>query len=174
MDLCDPTRLRDKLRASICAKNEILTKVFGQEPLEPAPSSTRTSATASNSPHTSPTPRSCSTKPSTKAKQSSARGRKEPCSTSTTALSLRHLLEYHGGWSLHGAGIGPTRIAEVVGVTKAYTTRVGNGPFPTELLGEEGERLRALGREYGATTGRPRAAVGSTPPFCGFQRASTV
>ena len=50
----------------------------------------------------------------------------------------------------------PTRIDEVVGVTKAYTTRVGNGPFPTELLGEEGERLRALGREFGATTGRPR------------------
>ena len=41
-------------------------------------------------------------------------------------------------------------------MTKAYTTRVGNGPFPTELLGEEGERLRGLGREYGATTGRPR------------------
>ena len=41
-------------------------------------------------------------------------------------------------------------------MTKAYTTRVGNGPFPTELLGEEGERLRTLGREFGATTGRPR------------------
>lgn len=55
-----------------------------------------------------------------------------------------------------GAGVGPTQINEVVGVVKAYTTRVGEGPFPTELLGEGGEHLREKGHEYGATTGRPR------------------
>lgn len=60
------------------------------------------------------------------------------------------------GGACTGTGIGPTRIDAVVGVTKAYTTRVGNGPFPTELKGEEGERIRDLGKEYGATTGRPR------------------
>ncbi len=53
-------------------------------------------------------------------------------------------------------GIGPTRIDEVVGIAKAYTTRVGNGPFPTELTGELGARIREQGNEYGATTGRPR------------------
>ncbi|MCK5561053.1 MAG: adenylosuccinate synthase [Thermoplasmata archaeon] len=55
-----------------------------------------------------------------------------------------------------GAGVGPTRINEVIGVVKAYTTRVGEGPFPTELTDEAGEHLREKGHEYGATTGRPR------------------
>lgn len=55
-----------------------------------------------------------------------------------------------------GSGIGPSRIDAVIGVTKAYSTRVGEGPFPTELKGEEADRLREQGCEYGATTGRPR------------------
>ena len=55
-----------------------------------------------------------------------------------------------------GAGIGPRQIDAVVGVTKAYCTRVGEGPFPTELTDEMGGRLRAVGQEFGATTGRPR------------------
>ncbi|MBI5514358.1 MAG: adenylosuccinate synthase [Deltaproteobacteria bacterium] len=60
------------------------------------------------------------------------------------------------GGACTGLGIGPTRITEVLGITKAYCTRVGHGPFPTELSGPEGERLREQGEEYGATTGRPR------------------
>lgn len=55
-----------------------------------------------------------------------------------------------------GAGIGPTMIDEVMGVVKAYTTRVGKGPFPTELFDENGDFLREKGHEYGTTTGRPR------------------
>lgn len=55
-----------------------------------------------------------------------------------------------------GTGVGPTSIDEVIGITKAYTTRVGSGPFPTELQGDLGQRLRDKGGEYGATTGRPR------------------
>jgi adenylosuccinate synthase len=55
-----------------------------------------------------------------------------------------------------GAGIGPSRVDRVVGVIKAYTTRVGEGPFPTELLDDMGEQLRKTGGEYGVTTGRPR------------------
>jgi adenylosuccinate synthase len=55
-----------------------------------------------------------------------------------------------------GSGIGPTNIDRVLGICKAYTTRVGGGPFPTELADDLGERLRAFGGEYGATTGRPR------------------
>ncbi|HIE08833.1 MAG TPA: adenylosuccinate synthase [Armatimonadetes bacterium] len=60
------------------------------------------------------------------------------------------------GGACVGAGVSPKRIDFVVGVAKAYTTRVGGGPFPTELPPEEEERLRMRGREYGATTGRPR------------------
>ncbi|MHB1285739.1 MAG: adenylosuccinate synthase [Leptospirales bacterium] len=60
------------------------------------------------------------------------------------------------GGALTGTGIGPTMIDKVLGVTKAYTTRVGSGPFPTEQTGPEGERLRERGQEFGATTGRAR------------------
>jgi adenylosuccinate synthase len=55
-----------------------------------------------------------------------------------------------------GSGVGPTKIDRVIGITKAYTTRVGSGPFPTELEDEVGEELRRAGAEFGATTGRPR------------------
>lgn len=55
-----------------------------------------------------------------------------------------------------GLGIGPTKINKVIGVVKAYTTRVGEGPFPTELKDEIGERIRQKGNEFGTTTGRPR------------------
>jgi adenylosuccinate synthase len=60
------------------------------------------------------------------------------------------------GGAAVGAGLGPTMIQAVLGVIKAYTTRVGNGPLPTEAQGNPGERLRQIGGEYGATTGRPR------------------
>ena len=60
------------------------------------------------------------------------------------------------GGACTGSGIGPTRITRVVGILKAYTTRVGSGPFPTELHDENGERLRSIGGEVGVTTGRPR------------------
>lgn len=60
------------------------------------------------------------------------------------------------GGAAVGAGIGPTAIDAVLGVVKAYTTRVGNGPLPTEAEAAAAERLRAVGDEYGATTGRPR------------------
>jgi len=55
-----------------------------------------------------------------------------------------------------GSGVGPTKIHQVLGVAKAYTTRVGDGPFPTELHNEIGDQIRERGREYGTTTGRPR------------------
>ncbi|MGH8775410.1 MAG: adenylosuccinate synthase [Jiangellaceae bacterium] len=60
------------------------------------------------------------------------------------------------GGACTGSGIPPTRIDRVLAVMKAYTTRVGEGPFPTELLDADGERLRAVGAEFGTTTGRPR------------------
>jgi adenylosuccinate synthase len=60
------------------------------------------------------------------------------------------------GGAITGTGVGPTAIGTVIGVTKAYVTRVGEGPFPTESHGEAGEQLRKLGNEFGAVTGRPR------------------
>ncbi|MFH1756232.1 MAG: adenylosuccinate synthase [Candidatus Latescibacterota bacterium] len=60
------------------------------------------------------------------------------------------------GGAAIGAGIPPSSFTRVVGIFKAYCTRVGNGPFPTEELGADGERLRDIGQEYGTTTGRPR------------------
>jgi adenylosuccinate synthase len=60
------------------------------------------------------------------------------------------------GGACTGAGIGPTRIDRVLGITKAYTTRVGAGPFPTELHDDIGARIRAVGHEFGSVTGRPR------------------
>ncbi len=60
------------------------------------------------------------------------------------------------GGACTGTGIPPTKITDVIGIVKAYTTRVGLGPFPTELVNETGENLRKWGAEFGATTGRPR------------------
>ncbi|MGO4957896.1 adenylosuccinate synthase [Luteococcus sp. Sow4_B9] len=60
------------------------------------------------------------------------------------------------GGACTGTGVGPTRIDRIVGIAKAYTTRVGEGPFPTELFDADGEKLRTEGGEFGATTGRPR------------------
>ena len=60
------------------------------------------------------------------------------------------------GGACTGSGIGPTRITRVIGILKAYTTRVGSGPFPTELFDDDGERLRSVGGEVGVTTGRNR------------------
>jgi len=60
------------------------------------------------------------------------------------------------GGACTGSGLAPTHVDGVLGITKAYTTRVGDGPFPTELFGDEGDALRKAGAEFGATTGRPR------------------
>jgi adenylosuccinate synthase len=60
------------------------------------------------------------------------------------------------GGAATGAGVGPNRLDRIVGIVKAYTTRVGSGPFPTELFDENGDFLRSRGFEFGTTTGRPR------------------
>ena len=72
------------------------------------------------------------------------------------------------GGACTGSGIGPTRITRVIGILKAYTTRVGSGPFPTELLDADGERLRTIGGERGTTTGRPRRCGWFDAPIARF------
>lgn len=78
-----------------------------------------------------------------------------------------------GGASV-GSGIGPTRISRSIGIIKAYTTRVGAGPFPTELFDEMGMYLQKTGGEFGVNTGRPAAAAGTTPSWHATPRASTA
>jgi adenylosuccinate synthase len=72
------------------------------------------------------------------------------------------------GGASTGSGIGPTRITRVIGILKAYTTRVGSGPFPTELFDEDGERLRSIGGEVGVTTGRSRRCGWFDAPIARF------
>ncbi|MDO9485050.1 MAG: adenylosuccinate synthetase, partial [Actinomycetota bacterium] len=72
------------------------------------------------------------------------------------------------GGACTGSGIGPTRISKVIGILKAYTTRVGSGPFPTELLDDDGDRLRKIGGEVGTTTGRDRRCGWFDAPIAKF------
>ena len=73
-----------------------------------------------------------------------------------------------------GTGVGPTFVSKVIGVCKAYTSRVGDGPFPTELFDENGHHIREVGREYGTTTGRPRRVVGLTQLYYVTRRVSGI
>ena len=71
-------------------------------------------------------------------------------------ISVRHVVEFDDWRSLHRAGVSPKMIDGVLGVVKAYSTRVGEGPMPTELTGPSGDSLRESGKECGSVTGRPR------------------
>ena len=85
------------------------------------------------------------------------RARKAPTWMSITGPTLRHLLNTVAGNAAAGTGVGPRDLHTVVGIAKAYATRVGSGPFPTQLDDVEEEALRSKGGEFGATTGRPRS-----------------
>lgn len=74
------------------------------------------------------------------------------------------------GGACTGTGIPPNKISNVIGIVKAYTTRVGEGPFPTELLDETGEKLRKIGSEFGATTGRPRRCGWFDAPLVNYSQ----
>lgn len=156
-DLVNPVILKDKLIMNIEKKNEILTKIYGADPLNSA----SIYETAMNW------------------------GKRMEPLLGDAFLEIHNALQAgsnvlfegaqgtlldvdHGtypfvtssspcsGGACTGAGIGPGRIDRVIGVTKAYCTRVGEGPFPTEDKGALGELLRTKGGEFGATTGRPR------------------
>jgi adenylosuccinate synthase len=156
-DLLEPENLLPKVEAILEEKNVLFTKVYGAEPLQAKPI----------------------------VETYAEFGRKLAPLVSNAALLLekaikagKHLLFEgaqgtildvdHGsypyvtssntiaGSACCGSGVGPTAIQSVIGVVKAYTTRVGNGPFPTELTDNLGDALRTWGGEFGATTGRPR------------------
>jgi adenylosuccinate synthase len=156
-DLLDPGILRQKLDLALMEKNQVLTKVYNRRGID-------ADAVAA---------------------EYVAYGEKLRGYVADTVLVLNRALDEgksvllegaqatlldvdHGtypfvtssspaaGGACAGSGIGPTRITTVIGIVKAYTTRVGAGPFPTELDGDQGEWLRKAGGEYGVTTGRAR------------------
>jgi adenylosuccinate synthase len=156
-DLFDPGILRQKLDLALRDKNQLLTKVYNRRGLDPK----------------------------LIAEEYLAYGERLTPYVADTGLVLGKALDAghnvllegaqgslldidHGtypfvtssnptsGGACVGAGIAPTRISKVIGIVKAYTTRVGSGPFPTELLDANGDYLRKTGGEFGVTTGRPR------------------
>lgn len=176
VDLLDRDGLRKKLKAAIEEKNEILAQVYGSDRLDVDaivdeyvefdhridPYVTDTSAFLADA--------------LADGKRVLAEG------AQGSLLDVDHgtypyVTSSHptSGGACTGLGVPPTAVDRIIGIVKAYSTRVGNGPFPTELEDETGERLRAEGHEFGATTGRPRRcgwldliALGYTSRLNGF------
>ena len=156
-DLFDPSILRQKVRSALEQKNGLLEKVFDRRPIDPQAVADELLAYAER---VRPMVVDCSLVLN-RALDAGQNVLFE--AGQATMLDIDHgtypfvtSSNPTAGGACTGTGVGPTRIDRVVGVVKAYTTRVGEGPFPTELTGAEGERLRAEGGEYGVTTGRPR------------------
>ena len=156
-DLFDESILRQKVEAALDQKNHLLVKVYNRRALDPVQITEHLlSHTERVRPHVVDVSRVLN----------------DALDADKVVLfegaQAHHLDVDHGtypyvtssnpiaGGACVGAGVGPTRINRVVGIAKAYTTRVGEGPMPTELLDEDGEKLRAIGAEFGTTTGRQR------------------
>jgi len=156
-DLLDPENLPAKVEAILEEKNVLFTKVYGVEALEAAPIVAEYLEYGRKLSHLVTNASLLLEKTMKAGKHLLFEGAQGtildvdhgsyPYVTSSNTIA---------GSACCGSGVGPTAIQSVIGVVKAYTTRVGNGPFPTELEGELGEKLRTWGGEFGATTGRPR------------------
>jgi adenylosuccinate synthase len=156
-DLLDPKILRQKLEVALAEKNVWLERVYGAPPLELEELAARSETHAQRlRPYIADT--SLLVDRALRAQQAvlfeGAHGTlldldhgTYPFVTSSSTLA---------GGAAGGTGIGPTRLDEVIGVAKAYVTRVGEGPFPTEIEGPDQERVRTLGGEFGTVTGRDR------------------
>lgn len=156
-DMFDPKILRKKIELALNDKNQMLTKIYNRRSLEIEPIFEEYLGYAEVlRPHVADT--------SLILNKALDEGRTVYLEGSQgTLLDIDHgtypfvtSSSPTAGGAAAGAGLGPTRITKVIGILKAYTTRVGSGPFPTELLDEEGEWLRSHGGEYGVTTGRDR------------------
>lgn len=156
-DLFDESILRKKVHAALEQKNHLLTTMYGAEPIDPDGVADELLAYADR---VRPFVINCSQElndaldndqmvlfEAGQATMLDVDHGTYPFVTSSSATA---------GGACTGSGVGPTRIDRVIGVAKAYTTRVGEGPFPTELLDEVGDNLRRAGGEFGTTTGRPR------------------
>jgi adenylosuccinate synthase len=156
-DMLDEALFREKLSAQIDRKNEIITKLFGEKPIEKeAVIETYVEYARRLKPYIRDT--------GVMVYESLQKGEKvlfEGAQGSLLDVDLGtypYVTSSHptsGGFTT-GSGIGAGTIQKVLGITKAYTTRVGKGPFVTEEDNETGNKIRELGHEYGVTTGRPR------------------
>lgn len=156
-DLLDEQLLRDKVEAALVQKNQLLVKVYNQLAVDPTEVADRLLGYADR------------IRPMVR----------DVARELNDALEAGKLVVFEGAQAHHldvdhgtypyvtssnpiaagactGSGVGPTKLDRIVGIAKAYTTRVGEGPFPTELLDADGDRLRNEGGEFGTTTGRPR------------------
>ncbi|MBO4272143.1 adenylosuccinate synthase [Microbispora triticiradicis] len=156
-DLLDPGILGKKIEAAVGEKNQVLTKIYNRRGLDPAKVLEEYLGYAERlRPHIADTSLVLS-RALDQDKVVLLEGGQGtlldidhgtyPFVTSSSPTS---------GGACAGSGIPPTRLTRIIGILKAYTTRVGSGPFPTELLDEQGEWLRQTGGEYGVTTGRDR------------------
>ncbi|MEN6370790.1 MAG: adenylosuccinate synthase [Armatimonadota bacterium] len=156
-ELIDPEQFRKKLSQVLRVKNEILTKVYEHEPLSEDDIFAEYSAYAERiAPFVADTTHMLH-------REAKAGKRIVFEGAHGTLLDIDHgtypyVTSSHtiAGGACIGTGVGPTMIGKVIGVAKSYTTRVGEGWFPTELENETGNYLRERGKEYGTTTGRPR------------------
>ena len=156
-DIFDPKILRQKIEVALAEKNEWLERVYGVEPIELEQLAARHESYAQRlRPYLADTSLLVdrAIRDGKRVLLEGAHGTlldidhgTYPFVTSSTVVS---------GGACAGIGIGPTRIDSVIGIAKAYVTRVGAGPFPTEIEGPDQERLRELGGEFGTVTGRER------------------
>ena len=156
-DLINPEVFKQKLERNVKFKNEIITKIYGGEPVSfEKILSDYNGYAAKLAPHV------CDTsvlvydavKSGKNVLMEGAQGALLDLDVGTYPyVTSSHPIS--GGFCV-GAGVGPTLIKDCIGIAKAYTTRVGKGPFPTELDDEIGERIRNVGAEFGTVTGRPR------------------
>lgn len=156
-DLFDPKILRDKVEGSLNQKNHLLVKVYNRRAVDVDQTVDELLAFAERlKPMVANTPLVLN--------QALDAGKTVLFEAGqATMLDIDHgtypfvtSSSATAGGAVTGSGIGPTRVDSVIGVIKAYTTRVGEGPFPTELFDDSGEYLRKTGGEYGVTTGRAR------------------
>ena len=156
-DLFDASILRQKVEASLEQKNYLLVKVYNRAALDPVQVTEHLLSHAERiAPHVADVSRVLNSAldadqvvlfEGAQAHHLDVDHGTYPYVTSSNPIA---------GGACVGAGVGPTRINRVIGIAKAYTTRVGEGPMPTELFDDDGEKLREIGAEFGTTTGRKR------------------
>ena len=156
-DLINPDVFTEKLRRNVTVKNEIITKIYGGEPVSYEKILADYNGYAKRlAPHVCDT--SVLVYNAIKAGKNVLMEGAQGALLELDVGTYPYVTSSHpisGGFCV-GAGVGPTLIDSCLGIAKAYTTRVGKGPFPTELDDEVGERIRTVGAEFGTVTGRPR------------------
>ena len=158
-ELADAEGFLARLRLVLDYKNEMLTRLYGVEPLDfDHIYETYREHWARLAPYVTDTSLICheALRRGDRILLEGAQGSLLDLDAGTYDYVTSSVPTSMAGGAAVGAGIAPRDIDRVVGVYKAYQTRVGNGPMPTELFGREGDRLRDAGQEYGTTTGRPR------------------